>query len=61
MGKSTDFGALPRGEVLIYQAGDGSTRIAVRVEDDTVWLSQQQMADFPDKQIQYQRTHKAYF
>lgn len=41
----TDAAFLPHGEVLIYQAGDGNTRIEVRVEDDTVWLSQQQMAD----------------
>lgn len=36
---------LPQGEVLIYQAGEGDTRIEVRLEDETVWLSQQQMAE----------------
>ena len=35
----------PQGEVLIYQAGEGDTRIEVRLEDETVWLSQQQMAE----------------
>lgn len=33
------------GEILIYQNGEGDTRIEVRLEDETVWLSQQQMAD----------------
>lgn len=36
---------VPHGEVLIYQAGEGDTRIEVRLEDETVWLSQQQMAE----------------
>ena len=35
----------PGGEILIYQSGEGQTRIEVRLEDETVWLSQQQMAE----------------
>lgn len=35
----------PGGEILIYQAGEGQPRIEVRLEDETVWLSQQQMAE----------------
>ncbi|WP_297849371.1 virulence RhuM family protein [uncultured Desulfovibrio sp.] len=35
----------PGGEILIYQAGEGQTCIEVRLEDETVWLSQQQMAE----------------
>ena len=31
--------------VLIYQAEDGHTKVDVRFEDETVWLSQQQMAE----------------
>ena len=34
-----------QGEVLIYQADDGNTKIDVRFVDETVWLTQQQMAD----------------
>lgn len=34
-----------RGEMLIYQSEDGLTHIDVKVEDETVWLTQQQMAD----------------
>ena len=35
----------PGGEILIYQSGEGQTCIEVRLEDETVWLSQQQMAE----------------
>lgn len=35
----------PSGEILIYQAAEGDTRLEVRLEDETVWLSQQQMAE----------------
>lgn len=31
--------------IVIYQADDGMTKIDVKIEDETVWLSQQQMAD----------------
>ena len=30
------------GEILIYQTDDGQTNIEVKIEDDTVWLTQQQ-------------------
>lgn len=33
------------GQVLIYQAGDAGARIDVRLAGETVWLTQQQMAD----------------
>ncbi len=33
------------GEILIYQSEDGLTNIEVKVQDETVWLTQQQMAD----------------
>ena len=32
------------GEVIVYQSDDGLTRVDVRFEGDTVWLTQQQMA-----------------
>lgn len=34
-----------QGEVVIYQTEDGVTKIDVRFVDDTVWLTQQQMAE----------------
>ena len=33
------------GDIIIYQTDDGLTKIDVRVENETVWLSQQQMAE----------------
>lgn len=33
------------GEILIYQSDDGLTNIEVKVYDETVWLTQQQMAE----------------
>jgi hypothetical protein len=33
------------GEFLLYQAPDGSARIQVRLEERTLWLIQQQLAD----------------
>lgn len=35
----------PQGEMLIYRTEDGRTRIEVRFVDETVWLTQQQMAE----------------
>jgi hypothetical protein len=36
---------LPRGEVLVYEDPDGRVRVDVRVDQETVWLTQQQMAE----------------
>ncbi len=33
------------GEIILYQTEDGLTKIDVRFEDETVWLTQQQMSD----------------
>jgi len=33
------------GEIVIYQTEDGLTKINVNLQDETVWLSQQQMAE----------------
>ncbi|HAY29242.1 MAG TPA: hypothetical protein DCY47_17570, partial [Candidatus Accumulibacter sp.] len=35
----------PSGEVLLYEAPDGGVRVEVKLDRDTVWLTQQQMAD----------------
>ncbi|MCR4303066.1 MAG: hypothetical protein NUV63_02405 [Gallionella sp.] len=37
------------GQIAIYQTDDGQTRIDVRFEQDTFWLSQTQMAEVFDK------------
>ena len=33
------------GEILIYQTDGGQTNIEVKIEDDTVWLTQQQLTE----------------
>ena len=33
------------GEIVIYQSEDGLTHIDVKLEDETIWLTQQQMAE----------------
>lgn len=35
----------PAGEVLLYQTQDGQTRVECRFEDDTIWLTQAQIAN----------------
>ncbi|MEX8547994.1 MAG: virulence RhuM family protein [Mucilaginibacter sp.] len=34
-----------KGEILIYQSSSGNTKVDVRIENETVWLSQNQMAE----------------
>nr|HPG36782.1 hydroxyacid dehydrogenase [bacterium] len=34
-----------RGQFLVYQAEDGKLKLDVRFEDESVWLTQQLMAD----------------
>jgi len=41
----TDGYNLGRGQFLVYEAEDGQVKIDVRLEDETVWLTQQLMAD----------------
>ena len=40
--------AAPSGEVIVYEASDGAARVDVRVDRDTVWLTQRQMAEVFD-------------
>ncbi|MDY0403192.1 virulence RhuM family protein [Sulfurovum sp.] len=35
----------PKSTILIYQSEDGQTKIQTRLEDETVWLTQEQMAE----------------
>jgi len=34
-----------RGEIIIYKTGDKQTQIEVKFEQETVWLSQRQIAE----------------
>ena len=36
-------------KILIYQTEDGQTQVDVRMENDTVWLTQAQMAELFQK------------
>lgn len=39
------MGKTDKGQIVIYQTQDGNTKIDVKFEDETVWLSQQQMSE----------------
>jgi len=47
----------PRSELLIYQTEDGRTRIQVRLEDETVWLTQKLMAELFQKDVRTINEH----
>ncbi len=38
-------GNRPESHIILYQTEDRRTRLEVRLEDETVWLSQTQMAE----------------
>ena len=38
----------PSGEVIVYETPGGGVRVEVRLDRDTVWLTQRQMADLFD-------------
>jgi prophage maintenance system killer protein len=38
----------PNNDVLLYQSPDGQTRLQVQLQDETVWLTQAQMAELFD-------------
>jgi hypothetical protein len=39
----------PNSQILLYNSADGETKIEVKLENDTVWLAQEQMAELFDK------------
>jgi hypothetical protein len=38
-------GGQPKSDLMLYQTEDGKTRVEVRLENETVWLTQAQMAE----------------
>ena len=44
-------------QIEIYQANDGSAQISVQFEQDTVWLTQAQMAELFDKDVRTINEH----
>jgi hypothetical protein len=67
---------IPKGQFLVYQAENGQIKIDVRLEDETVWLTQQLMADlfqttqqnislhinniYEEGELTFEATHKKY-
>jgi hypothetical protein len=39
----------PKSQIIIYKTEDGQTKVEVQIEDETVWLTQDQMAELFDK------------
>ena len=44
----SSIGPVPSGEIAFYEAPDGQVRLDVRLERETIWLSQKQMAELFD-------------
>ncbi|MEI6613700.1 MAG: virulence RhuM family protein [Chrysiogenales bacterium] len=67
---------IEKSEIIIYQTEDGTTKINVRLENNTVWLTQQHMAElfqitqqnislhiiniFEERELTPEATHKKY-
>jgi hypothetical protein len=49
--------AAPSSELILYQTEDGRTRIQCRLEDDTLWLTQAQMAELFQKDVRTINEH----
>lgn len=50
-----------QGEIVIYQTDNGDTKIDVRFVDESVWLTQQQMAEpFSILKNQYRGAYSAH-
>jgi hypothetical protein len=47
----------PQTELILYQAEDGKTRVDVRLQDDTVWLTQKQMSELFQKDVRTVNEH----
>ena len=51
---------MEKDKIVIYQTEDGQTQIDVRLENETVWLTQAQMAELfqTDRQNFYSSSHQ---
>lgn len=54
---SDNLPAAPGGEFILYQTEDGRTRVEVRFEAETVWLSQKLMAELFQKDVRTINEH----
>lgn len=48
---------LQKGEIIIYTSEDGSISLDTKFENDTIWLTQKQMAELFDKNIRTVNEH----
>ena len=48
-GRKNKMKTEPNNQIIIYQSEDGKTKIETRLENETVWLSQEQMAELFQK------------
>ena len=54
---SEDLPVRPNSDILLFQTEDGQTRVEVRLQDETVWLSQKLMADLFQKDVRTINEH----
>ena len=47
----------PKSELVLYQTEDGRTRVEVRLENETVWLTQKQLAELFEKDVRTVNEH----
>ena len=55
--KSKKLPEKSKGQILIYQTEEGQTKLKVRLEDETVWLTQRSMAELYQTTKQNIRLH----
>lgn len=41
----TGWEGMSKGEIIIYQTADGSTSLDIKLEQETIWLNQKQIAE----------------
>ena len=46
-----------KGEIVIYTSEDGSISLDTKLENDTIWLSQKQIAELFDKNVRTVNEH----
>lgn len=49
----------PKSELILYQTEDGKTRVACRLEDETIWLTQSLLGELFDKDVRTINEHLA--
>ena len=47
----------PKGEIIIYKASDGQTQLDVKLEEETVWLTQKQISFLFQKDVRTINEH----